>query len=411
MSDTPQYIFVKQYERYDKKKCTDRYDARKILKEDFTDYPDKLKNLTRKHLRVVFDMFMDPLIDEFEFMKHKILNIYELHDDNSVFAEHKEPDPTYFLNNFEYDVDFVIEIISAGIDVNTKSRNGYYPINIAILNEDVDSVNKLIKMGARVDFGENLAPLRSNPFCSCWCEEPQDYTANNVKIVKLLLENGAKTNIYLENGNTILQNFINNSHLWDGGANVHLYNIVLHLLEYGADPNNTGYHTPTARRPCSRSLLELLVEYSRYGYNLHLIQLLIEYGININDVIQYRYYDKDADGNYMVEWYTTPLIRSLSNGLEVFDENPDFPMSSSTEKCTLLLLTYGADPNTPDDRGVTPLCEAIDYINTAEDRFGTDNNIKILLEAGAHKKGATTECTKILYEINHTLVLNMLIEW
>jgi len=136
---------------------------------------------------------------------------------------------------------------------------------------------------------------------------------------------------------------------------------VKRLLEAGADPNSTSkYGNPPLHRTCHRGF---------YG----IARLLIEHGADVNAV--------DGHGHTPLHWacernYPTLIRLLIEHGADVnmrsrtqvhsgFTPLHFACKSSSANPGTVaLLLSHGADANTLNERGETPLALATDLLDS-----------------------------------------------
>ncbi|KAM0545410.1 hypothetical protein ACHAPJ_011315 [Fusarium lateritium] len=173
---------------------------------------------------------------------------------------------------------------------------------------------------------------------------------------KLLLERGANPNICGPTGPPLLW-AVNN-----GGLEI--FNM---LLDAGADPRSELLKTP------------LLIEAVGWGFErigLPMLERLLELDLDVNA--------KDAEGN------TALAIAAQSYPRQVVNDALTYKPSPQKDLAVRKLLDRGADPNLPNDVGMTPLLYATSHqqLNLAE----------MLLEAGADVDQASKEGISPLFD-------------
>ena len=225
------------------------------------------------------------------------------------------------------DINSVQEIIESGIDIDTKNNNGKTSLTIAVeVGNNENIVKLLLDNGADVegfididDEGGNYTPL-------FWAV----ITKGNYEVVKLLIDAGADVNVYAE-GYNILAMAVSRYYSDDGDF---VFENIKVLIENGADVNSedlNGYS---------------LLMFTAISNDLKLAKLLIENGANVN----HTSYEGEGMDNAL-------LLATQEGNIEIIK----------------LLLNNGADVNYANEQGMTAL-----FIATNE-RY--KNIIKILKEA------------------------------
>jgi len=214
------------------------------------------------------------------------------------------------------DVEMAGLLIGAGANVNAANENGVTPLSLACTNRSPAMVGKLLA-------------AKANPNAVQWSGETPLMTAagtGNVEVIKLLLAHGANVNAKEpRRGQTALMWAIAYKHpeaarvLIEQGADTHAKTYMatgfkpMMVASYGADIQATpkGGYTP-------------LLFAAREG-DLETAKLLVERGANPNE-------STEQDGN--------TLVLASAGGFE---------------NLALYLLDKGADPNSRDASGLTPL--------------------------------------------------------
>lgn len=148
--------------------------------------------------------FISNIKNELEKDYYNDINIYLNGNDKQLFIERNK----YFNNYYK----FIHILINNGIKISNLSNN-ILLIN-AIQNNDIDNVNKYIKLGYDINF------IYKNKSCLM-------YGINNYDITKLLIDNGAYINYVNDDNENILKYTINNQNL----------QIIQLLINNGCDYN------------------------------------------------------------------------------------------------------------------------------------------------------------------------------
>jgi hypothetical protein len=227
-------------------------------------------------------------------------------------------------------------LINATKDVNIKDINDKTPLINAIINNNIDIINLLIKKRASVDY---LNPLY------------YAVISNNIDIVQLLIKAGASVNQLNGNQENILYQVLNNNN-----NNINI-DIIKLLIDNNIDIDNSdtyGY-TPfdKAVNNNNSDVLKLLIEketdinkLNTNGENL-LYRALDNNNINI-DIIRLLI-DKGIDVNKLSNSNISPLFFAIRN-----NNNIDV---------IKLLIDKGVDINNIDNNGFTALTYMISTNN------------------------------------------------
>ena len=247
---------------------------------------------------------------------------------------------------------FVELLLKYGADVNKIEAVQQSPLSLAILNiqnigeKAVSMAKLLIKHGANVneildlsneeDIEKGRAPIYTTNLNLAISMESE-------KCLELLLKNGANPNFLDSKGRTPLMYAVLTS-----------LKMVSALLDYKADPNLGDLE---GRTPLTLAIVDSEVDEE-------IIQLLLEHGANPNI--------RDNSGYTSLTWavndhdripgiFISALIRTgaiiSEKGMELFELAVLFNILKREIQLENVktLVSYGADPNIPDKRGVTAL--------------------------------------------------------
>ncbi|ARE67232.1 SWPV2-ORF013 [Shearwaterpox virus] len=264
----------------------------------------------------------------------------------------------YAVNNG--DEETVKLFLNKGFDTNNKDEKGFIALHYAVLSNNNNIIQLLLDNNSNVKLCDPYLLLHA-------------VKSNRSDIVASLLKHGMNANIVNDEGYTALHYSIENNKLditkllLDNGANIEIINkysfinniiksrfanytnMIELLLEYGADVNNINeYYAP----------IHLAVD----NENESIIKLLISYGADINIRDDYNsssplhhaiksingnilkiLLDNGADVNSINRYGRTPIYYAI------YDKNLDFVNT---------LLDYGADVNIVDLSNNTPLTVA-----------------------------------------------------
>ncbi|KAM0712545.1 hypothetical protein Q7P37_011642 [Cladosporium fusiforme] len=238
------------------------------------------------------------------------------------------------------DLDSVQLLLRHGAPADARDRAGLTPLYAATETMFLAGAQVLLHYGA--DPNLDVGAHSETPFASSLVEG-RDHFA------RLYLDNGARVDTMLANGNTPLIQAIETA--FDGS-------VIELMLKKGADPNRKNHHGETAlfkainadRLDYVTSLLEFKADPNLPGpkhmlwpsvHKLDILEIILEKGANLK---------------------LAPGILELATSI------------NSIEAVTLL-LRFGADPNAKKDGIYTPLCSAI--------RDDRGNLVDLLLQANA----------------------------
>lgn len=137
-------------------------------------------------------------------------------------------------------------LVENGVNINKRDNRGYVPMDFALQNDNEEMMLFLIESGLK--FEEKLAITKEPPLI--WFAYK-----NNLKLVKILVEKGAKVNVKSSVGDTPLMFAVNNNN----------YEMVQYLVNHGAEvtaKNNDG---------------DTLIQIAGRNRNRRIVQLLLEH--------------------------------------------------------------------------------------------------------------------------------------
>lgn len=170
----------------------------------------------------------------------------------------------------EADYDLARQIISAGANVNVQGYNGITPLHMAALYLDLKLAKLLIENGADVNINDKYnGPIGPSHITGSVLKAAVISWKNGDKaeMVKYLLENGAKLNRKDDNNNTELHHAV-----LKGDAD-----LVRLLAKHGADINSVNKYNRTA-----------LYYAAKQGYG-SVANELIEAGADKNSIVETNY--------------------------------------------------------------------------------------------------------------------------
>ena len=223
-------------------------------------------------------------------------------------------------------------LLSHGADVNTLDSWGNSPLQVAVKSQKHDVVELLLKGGASVNVWctGNATPLH----------EAAD--SGNCDIVRLLLNHGADVNALAHQEGSPLHKAVRSQNL----------DAVELLLKVGADVNIWNFQNRTPLHEAADS------------GNFDLVRLLLSHGADLNAL------DHQGDSSQQNEARSQKLdvVDLLLKGQadlnyrSLYNLNPTLlhvAARSGNLGVTQWLLNHGADVNTLDYKGDSPLCKAI----------------------------------------------------
>lgn len=233
-------------------------------------------------------------------------------------------------------------LINNKANINLTDKNGQTALHYNVINNNTDIIKYLLKYKAEPNIKDNnqLTPL---------------VYAKTIKIMKLLLDNGADPNIITSKGNTLLHNVTKTNNLKG----------VYYLLQAKANPNI----------PDKNGKLPI-----EYAANQDIYTLLLGFGTNPN----YK--------NYLKQALITKNYNNTSNLLEC-GANPNFADEKgnnsvfyiNNSKDLELLKQYKANLDFINAHGYTPILHFA--------LLGDTDKVKLLKSAGAQKLISTNNET------------------
>lgn len=266
----------------------------------------------------------------------------------------------------------VQELVQHGADVNARSKNGFTALMFAAQQGDAASARVLL--AAKANANEVLKKSGATPLIIA-------SSIGHPEVVELLLDNGADPNVRDANGFTPLHHTVRDSDYGlDAAAKAASVIIVKALLAHGADPNarltldkektaaeikaQAGNAGARAKRT-SITITEIELEgatpvaLAAECNNLEAIKALVDAG---------------ADPNTPTERGTTPLILASGAGTDVQRARPQEERATAIQTAKYL-LDHGADVNAAGQFGWTAL-HAASY-------QGLNDLIELLVSKGA----------------------------
>ena len=245
-------------------------------------------------------------------------------------------------------VDALSLLVKAGAMVDVQDFNEMYPLSLAIYGNHLEAVKFLVKSGAKLN-KQSFKKLTALHMALEKKIDPQ--------IALHLIQSGANVNAVDDNGHTTLHYAVG----------IKSIEIVKAMIKTGADlelengEQNTALMIAVAgddlqmmqlligsgavvKAPASKKGHEVLHTAAYHSNNLETVKMLLKAGANVNA--------RDEVGNTAL-LYAVWRANSKNEGAE---KMPDL---------ITLLLSSGADPNTKNENGVTPLSVVKDAQNNA----------------------------------------------
>ncbi len=271
-------------------------------------------------------------------------------------------------------------MIDAGADVNRAQPDGTTPLHWAAYRVDEDLVQRLLKKGAKADV---LNHYGSSPLAEA-------ARAANATIVAILLEAGADANVANEDGQTPLM-------LAARTGNVDVAKL---LIQHGADVN---------RREKFKD--QSAVMWAAGENHPEMVALLVSKGADLSIRAKSTDWPSQISNEPRVQYRPTggltPLLYAaragclgcvkamVGAGVDVDRPNPDgmtpmiIALDNGSPAVAQYLLDHGANPNTWDWWGRTPLYVAVTMRGGLDSRAGPRTPeslefIKALLDAGVN---------------------------
>ncbi len=317
-------------------------------------------------------------------------------------------------HGFNKDIAMIEFLVSKGADINkgryaheTRGKCGFTPLMTAIRHEKTDVVRKLLELGADVN--------RSDEQWNSAIFWAMKRTSNNYELIKLLVEHGADLNVRdVYNHTTPLMGALADVTLLDlfikNGADVNFPSTAgetaLHCAKKQAWPNDEVIAMLRAAgakdSETTRELTDLVKGIENNAtFDKEQIGKLIADDADITGALR----DSVLRGNTEV---VTVLLGNITNTKES-EKYKGMALSLAVKEghADLIesLIKSGADVNTPDEKGMTPLMTAVS-LNRVE-------VVKTLLENGADMKKEHNGKTvmDIAKDFNKADVLGVLTAW
>lgn len=223
-------------------------------------------------------------------------------------------------------------LINNGADINVKNSEGKTPLSIAIDNNNVDMVRLLLNHGAKINEITDRYTGRTEFFSAM--------RVGSISLVELLLQKGANINALDSNGMPPLA-----SALWYKRKD-----IVELLINRGADVNILSKNGDT--------LLQ------GHSHNIDMFELLLKHGVNVNA--------KNKYGNTLL-WSVccdsepSELLIKYGAGINIRNSEGrtilHLAAQSGRNIVAKWLIDHGSDINAQDDMGQTPIFYAVRSYN------------------------------------------------
>lgn len=254
-----------------------------------------------------------------------------------------------------------------------KKENKKNKLCTAIINEEIQTAEKLIKNGANLNILDEYGYSPLSRACQI----------GNFELFKLMLDYGADISLYSDDRNQLLIIALDENNL----------EIVEYLIKHGIN-GDVDQDTRAFEIACKKGYKEIakiLIDRNYIHYNMLSENLLCETIINDDIYTAHKLIDKGFDINCTTFHGATPLTLSediqfakmlIEHGANV--NNPKTNVSDALLEASQygdinmveLLLEYGANVNSYDDQKLTPLERATDG--------GYTEVVELLLQHGAH---------------------------
>ncbi|KAK6182610.1 hypothetical protein SNE40_010255 [Patella caerulea] len=302
---------------------------------------------------------------------------------DSSFVEIPEESEVIFQGIRYNDVAMVTRQINQGVDVNVKHTgepcylklpylyrqiklSSYTPLHIAVLYSDVKLIDYLLSNGSNINIGDgtNRTPL---------------YLATAIgrlDVIDFLLTKGADPDIQSSSKRTAImeaicrQDLPGVQRLIESGCNLDLVDIK---------GSSVLYFAITAR-----------------GANLNIISALLDAGADVNKtngkgapVLMVAVALKQAEIVQLLYNAGADINMKDSSGRTAFHYTAEDNGSRRSTKIRNFLLSHGADPDSPDKKGMTPLQKAV--------KFGNLRLVERLLKADCDRTYDILTAPKIVY--------------
>lgn len=209
--------------------------------------------------------------------------------------------------SYSNNLDMVKYLLSFGIDINAKDKDGYSALLDAAMNEKaLPAIQLLLERGADVNIRNNDG-------------ETPIMRTYSIAILRALISGGADVNAKDNNGNSVLRWFLHSSVLSRNESE----QFIKILIAHGADVNATIKDPPV-------SLLLDLLQQQSYD-DLSQFNLLIDSGADVNFKDDQGYtplmyalqYFSDRYGEEDDDWLISKVSKLLEKGAKVQDRAAD----------------------------------------------------------------------------------------
>jgi ankyrin repeat protein len=244
----------------------------------------------------------------------------------------------------------VEELITHGADVQAGSKSGFTPLMFAAQQGDADSARILLRAGAKPNDAQPKTGLTPLMIASAMA---------NTKAVDVLLDNGADPNLADANGYTSLHRVVRDS---DYGINLaakdEILTIVKSLLKHGANPNaRLVQDKDKAAEEIKNGNVAIEGKRTAVTVDEIILQgatpLFLAAEVNNLDVIK-TLVSAGADPLIPSDRGTTPLMMAAGAGTDVQREREPEERATAVETAKFL-VEHGADVNAAGQYGWTAL--------------------------------------------------------
>jgi ankyrin repeat protein len=244
----------------------------------------------------------------------------------------------------------VEELITHGADVQAGSKSGFTPLMFAAQQGDADSARILLRAGAKPNDTQPKTGLTPLMIASAMA---------NTKAVDVLLDNGADPNLADANGYTSLHRVVRDS---DYGINLaakdEILTIVKSLLKHGANPNaRLVQDKDKAAEEIKNGNVAIEGKRTAVTVDEIILQgatpLFLAAEVNNLDVIK-TLVSAGADPLIPSDRGTTPLMMAAGAGTDVQREREPEERATAVETAKFL-VEHGADVNAAGQYGWTAL--------------------------------------------------------
>jgi hypothetical protein len=260
-------------------------------------------------------------------------------------------------------------LIDAGADINCRNQSGSTPLNFAIHNGNIEFIEYMLGNGATVSGTVMIDAVRSQ----------------DINIVKMVHEKGGDTCDIL---NEVVKDNYYQTPLYAALVDIQeqSYEIALYLLNNGASIKLLE----TTKEDFFVDWLCSINSNSDHPNIIVIFNKFLEYGININ-----RIYDaKDFDGTIYGTFTLLHRVDNVMVAQKILELGFNQLEHKNACQCTPLFwciqdnyktapeliklyLSYGADPNTKNNKGQTPLeyLQSMHYSSSLSTKEVADSDV------------------------------------